>query len=169
MREGAQPSDDDRACDILVFGDTCVDLILRDGDIVPRFGQAEQLVNDYAIEMGGACCIFAVQAAKLGMKVALLGKVGADAFGQLILDTLNAAGVDTRLVEVDASLRTGLTAHLVDGHDRAMLTYGGSVSALTEEDVTDVILASARHLHYGSLYLHFENSLCLYLMYICFF
>ena len=153
MREGAQPSAEDRACDILVFGDTCVDLILRDGDIVPRFGQAEQLVNDYAIEMGGACCIFAAQAAKLGMKVALLGKVGADAFGQLILDTLNAAGVDTRLVEVDASLRTGLTAHLVDGHDRAMLTYGGSVSALTVQDVTDEILASARHLHYGSLYL----------------
>ncbi len=139
--------------DILVFGDTCVDLILRDGDILPRFGQAEQIVADYDIEMGGSCCIFAAQAAKLGLKVALLGKVGKDAFGQLVIDALAAAGVDTRLITIDPHLRTGVTVHLVDNQDRAMLTYPGSMKALTGGDVTDEILASARHLHYGSPFL----------------
>ena len=139
--------------DVVVFGDTCVDLILRDDDVVPQFGQVEKLVADYDLEMGGSCCIFAAQAAKLGLRVALLGRVGADAFGQLIVDTLSAAGVDTRYIIIDSSLRTGITAHLVRRDDRAMLTHPGSLSALSIEDVSDELLRSARHLHYGSLYL----------------
>ncbi len=139
--------------DLVVFGDTCVDLILKDADVAPEFGQVEKLVADYDLEMGGSCCIFAAQAAKLGLKVALVGRVGADAFGQLVVDTLSAAGVDTRFITVDSSLRTGITAHLVRGDDRAMLTHPGSLSALTIDDVSDDLLASARHLHYGSLYL----------------
>ena len=142
-----------KAYDLVAFGDTCVDLILKDADVVPQFGQVEKLVADYDLEMGGSCCIFAAQAAKLGLKVALVGRVGADAFGQLIVDTLADAGVDTRFITVDSSLRTGITAHLVQGDDRAMLTHPGSLSALTIADVSDDLLASARHLHYGSLYL----------------
>ena len=139
--------------DLVVFGDTCVDLILKDADVAPQFGQVEKLVADYDLEMGGSCCIFAAQAAKLGLKVALLGRVGPDAFGQLIVDTLSAAGVDTRYIVVDRSLRTGITVHLVQGDDRAMLTHPGSLSAVTIDEVTDDLLLSARHLHYGSLYL----------------
>ncbi len=142
-----------RPYDILAFGDTCVDLVLRADDIVPQFGQAEKLVASYELTMGGSCCIFAAQAAKLGLKVALLGAVGADAFGTLILDTLAAAGVDTRHIRIDPALRTGLTVQLAQGEDRAMLTHLGSASALTAADVTRELLASARHLHYGSLYL----------------
>ncbi len=140
--------------DIIAFGDTCVDLILRDDDVVPRFGQVEKIVADYEVVMGGSCCIFAAQAAKLGLKTALLGRVGDDAFGQLILDTLRSAGVDTRFVTRDKTLKTGLTLHLVQGDDRAMLTHFGSLNTLTPDDVTDEFLESARHLHYGSLYLH---------------
>ena len=143
----------EREYDLLVFGDTCVDLILRDDDIAPRFSQVEKLVAGYELEMGGSCCIFAAQAAKLGLSVALLGVVGDDAFGRLISDTLASAGVDTSYIRVDPSLRTGITVHLVQGDDRAMLTHLGSLNALTADDVTDSLLSSARHLHYGSLYL----------------
>ncbi|MCY4070435.1 MAG: PfkB family carbohydrate kinase [Chloroflexi bacterium] len=139
--------------DIIAFADTCVDLILRDDDVAPRFGQVEKTVAEYDLVMGGSCCIFATQAAKLGLKVALLGHVGADAFGELILDTLSSAGVDTRHLQVDKDLRTGLTVHMVQGDDRAMLTYPGSSNALTAADICDDALAGARHLHYGSLFL----------------
>lgn len=139
--------------DIILFGDTCVDLILRDDDVAPQFGQVEKTVAGYDLVMGGSCCIFASQAAKLGLKVAILGRVGADYFGKLIVDALAAAGVDTRFIEVQDHLRTGITVHLVQSDDRAMLTHMGSLNALTVDDVTDELLAAARHLHYGSLYL----------------
>ncbi len=139
--------------DVLVFGDACVDLILRDEDVAPQFGQVEKTVAGYDLVMGGSCCIFAAQAAKLGLRVAILGRVGADYFGKLIVDALADAGVDTRYIAADSALRTGITVHLVQSDDRAMLTHMGSLNALTAADVTDEILASARHLHYGSLYL----------------
>ena len=143
----------DKPYDIVVFGDTCVDLILRDDDVKPQFGQVEKIVSGYELEMGGSCCIFAAQAAKLGMSVRLLGRVGDDYYGRLIMDTLRSAGVDSGSVIVDSALQTGITVHLAQDDDRAMLTYPGSINALTAADVTDEILASARHLHYGSLYL----------------
>ena len=142
-----------KSYDIIVFGDTCVDLILRDDDVSPHFGQVEKTVAGYDLVMGGSCCIFATQAAKLGLRVAILGRVGDDYFGKLIVDTLEAAGVDTRYIEVDGDLRTGITVHLVQGDDRAMLTHMGSLNTLTVDDVSDELLSSARHLHYGSLYL----------------
>ena len=143
-----------KSYDIISFADTCVDLILRDDNVAPRFGQVEKLVADYDLVMGGSCCIFATQAAKLGLKVALLGRVGDDAFGQLILETLSAAGVDTQHLAVDRKVRTGVTVHMVQGDDRAMLTYPGSSNVLTAAEISADLLAEARHLHYGSLFLH---------------
>lgn len=139
--------------DIITFGDMCVDLILSGGDIVPRFGQVEQLVDAYTLEMGGSTCIFACQAARLGIKTAILGKVGPDSFGQLILQRLRECGVATQHVVVDASLKTGLGVALCKENDRAILTYLGSLNALTMKDVDAAFINVARHLHHGSYFL----------------
>jgi sugar/nucleoside kinase (ribokinase family) len=145
---------DRRAYDVITFGDLCVDLIVTGGDIVPRFGQVEQLVEGYELEMGGSCSIFACQAAKLGLRVGILGRVGDDDFGRLIVRRLDESGVDTAHVRLDPALRTGLGIALCKDDDRAILTYMGSINALEPDDVTDAFLASARHLHYGSFFLH---------------
>jgi ribokinase len=140
--------------DIVTFGDLCVDLIMSGGDVVPQFGQVEKLVGDYTLEMGGSCSIFACQAARLGMRVAILGRVGPDAFGSLIIDRMREAGVDTRFVKVDPLLKTGLGIALCKENDRAILTYLGSTNAVELGDISDEFLASARHLHHGSYFLH---------------
>jgi sugar/nucleoside kinase (ribokinase family) len=54
--------------------DQCVDLLVR-GDVRPRWGQAEQIVDGYALEIGGSANLFACQAAKLGLRVGLIGVV----------------------------------------------------------------------------------------------
>ena len=78
----------DKRYDVLTFGDLCVDLIVSGKDVIPEFGQKEKLVDDYSLEMGGSCSIFACQAAKLGLKTVVAGKVGNDMYGRLVLDTL---------------------------------------------------------------------------------
>ena len=140
--------------DVITFGDMCVDLIVTGEDVVPRFGQVEKLVEDYVLEMGGSCCIFACQAARLGLRVGILGRVGDDDFGHLIIRRLNECGVDTSPVIVDPTLKTGIGVALCQGNDRAILTYLGSLNAIEGSDVTDDFLASARHLHHGSYFLH---------------
>lgn len=141
--------------DIITFGDLCVDFLMTGKDVVPEFGQVEKIVEDYFLEMGGSCSIFACQAAKLGLRVAILGKVGKDQFGELILNRMQESGVDTQYVEIDAGLKTGCGIALCkpDG-DRAIMTYMGTINVLTEGDVQDEWLALAQHLHHGSYYLH---------------
>jgi sugar/nucleoside kinase (ribokinase family) len=143
-----------RPYDVITFGDMCVDLVVTGSDVVPRFGQVEKLVDDYAVEMGGSCCIFACQAAKLGLRVGILGRVGDDDFGRLIVRRLDECGVDTGHVVVDSHLKTGLGIALCQGDDRAILTYLGSLCAVELSQVTDEFLAAARHLHHGSFFLH---------------
>jgi sugar/nucleoside kinase (ribokinase family) len=140
--------------DVITFGDTCVDLIMLGDDVAPRFGQVEKLVDDYLVEMGGSCCIFACQAARLGLRVGILGRVGDDDFGHLVLRRLDESGVDTSHIIVDSGLKTGLGVALCQGNDRAILTYMGSLPEVRPDDVTDEFLASARHLHHGSFFLH---------------
>jgi ribokinase len=138
--------------DVVTISDSCVDLLLC-GNVAPRFGQVEQLVDDYLLEMGGSCAIFACQAARLDLKVGILGRVGDDDFGHLILHRLEECGVDTRYMNVDASLKTGLGVALCNENDRAILTYMGSICAVKPDDVADEFLASSRHLHHGSYFL----------------
>jgi len=140
--------------DVVTFGDMCVDLLVTGKDVTPRFGQVEKMVDNYLLEMGGSCCIFACQAARLGLRVGILGRVGDDDFGRLILRRLKDCGVDTQHIFVDKGLKTGLTVALSQGTDRAILTYSGTISSIQPEDIHVEFLASARHLHHGSFYLH---------------
>ena len=144
----------DKPYDVITFGDMCVDLIVTGDDVVPAFGQVEKLVGDYELEMGGSCNIFACQAAKLGLRVGILGRVGDDEFGRLIIHRLQESGVDTRYVIIDPALKTGLGIALCSDHDRAILTYMGSLNAVYPADVSDEILRLTHHVHHGSYFLH---------------
>ena len=140
--------------DIITIGDMCVDLLVDIGDVPIRFGQAEQWIPGYTLEMGGSADIFACQAARLDLRVGILGCVGDDVYGQLVLRRLQECGVDTRHVRIDPTVKTGLGLTLCRPNgDRSILTYGGSLNAIQPEDVTDRFLRSGRHLHYSSYYL----------------
>jgi sugar/nucleoside kinase (ribokinase family) len=139
--------------DILTIGDMCVDLIVTGQDVVPQFGQIEKIVGDYELEMGGSCNIFACQAAKLGLRVGVIGRVGDDDFGRLVLRRLVESGVDVSHVIVDPTVKTGLGIALCQGNDRAILTYLGSLNAVYPDQIDDRLLGLARHLHYGSYFL----------------
>src|SRR5512135_2794902 len=134
--------------DVLTFSDMCVDLILTGTDVTPQFGQVEKLIDDYTLELGGSCNIFACQCAKLGLRTAVLGRVGDDSFGRLVLQRLQENGIDTRYVIVDASRKTGLGVALCPPGDRAIITYMGTINAVYPEDVSDEILSRTRHVHH---------------------
>ena len=138
--------------DVVAVGDLNADLILA-GDVTPVFGQVEKLIDDATLTMGGSTSIFACGAARLGLRVAFVGKVGRDPIGDYLLDTLQARGIDIAGVRRDERVKTGLTTVLSRGVDRAMLTYLGTLSILTFADVDWSIVARARHLHMGSYYM----------------
>ncbi len=142
----------DKPFDVIVVGELNADLILT-GDVTPAFGQREKLVEDATLTLGSSSAIFACGAARLGLRVSFIGKVGHDEFGRFILQELDARGVDTTGVIVDETIKTGLSVILSRGNDRAILTHLGSIAALRYDEIDPEILIQARHLHLGSYFL----------------
>ncbi len=139
--------------DVLVVGDANPDLVLRGGNVEPAFGQAERLVEEGTLTVGGSGAIFASAAAKLGLRVAFCGVVGDDPFGRFMRDELDARGVDTRGLVVDPNRPTGVTVVLSRPGDRAILTALGTIADLNASLVDPELLASARHVHIPSYFL----------------
>jgi ribokinase len=139
--------------DLLVVGDLNADLVLRGGDVVPTFGQREQLVDHAELVLGGSGGIMAAGAARLGLDVAIVACVGDDALGRVTLDALRAAGVAVDGVLTDPEAATGVTVALARRDDRAILTAPGALARLRAEDVPDELLVAARHVHVTSPFL----------------
>jgi sugar/nucleoside kinase (ribokinase family) len=138
--------------DILVAGEINPDLILT-GDVIPAFGQVEQLVDAASLTIGSSSAIFACGAARLGLNVAFIGECGDDIFGRFMLDAMQTRGVDVSNVIVRQRGQTGLSVILNRGTDRAILTHPGLIAALRASDIPDTLLQSARHLHVASYFL----------------
>jgi sugar/nucleoside kinase (ribokinase family) len=139
--------------DLLVLGDVNPDLVLRGGDVVPAFGQAEHLVDEATLTVGGSGAITACAAVRLGLTVAMCGVVGDDTFGAYMREQLATRGVDTRGIAVDPNRPTGVTVVLSAGDDRAILTSAGTIGDLRRELIDDGLLTAARHVHVSSYFL----------------
>jgi ribokinase len=136
--------------DLLVVGDVNADLVLRGGDLLPSFGQREQLVESASLVLGGSGAIVAAGAARLGLRVAMAGCVGDDVLGRAMLEAL--AGVDVSAVR-RVEEPTGISVGLARPGDRAVLTALGALASFRAEDVPEELLASARWVHVASPFL----------------
>lgn len=139
--------------DLLVLGDANPDLVLRGGDVVPAFGQAERVVEEAVLTIGGSGGILACGAARLGLRVAFCGVVGDDLFGRFMREELTRRGVATVGLVTVPDRPTGLTVILSATDDRAMLTHPGTVADLRADLVPPALLSSARHVHVSSYFL----------------
>jgi ribokinase len=139
--------------DLLVVGDLNADLVLRGGEIEPAFGQREQFVDQAELVLGGSGGIFAAGAAKLGLEVAMVGCVGADALGTVMIEALEQAGVNASAVLRTPAAATGISVALARPGDRAILTAAGALARLRAEDVPRELLTRARHVHVTSPFL----------------
>ncbi len=97
---------------VTVVGSLNCDLVMR----VPRHPLVGETVmaESFASFVGGKGNNQAIACARAGGAVAMVGRVGADAFASLVLERLSAAGVDHRFVTRDAEAGTGVATITVD-------------------------------------------------------
>lgn len=143
----------DGPLDVLVLGELNPDLVLSGPGVAPRFGQVETLVEGSTLTLGSSGAIFAAGCARLGLRTAIAGLVGADTFGGFVREQLAGFGVEVGGVVVDDRVDTGLTVILNRGEDRAILTHLGAMAAMTADRVDPGLLARARHVHVTSYFL----------------
>jgi fructokinase len=96
----------------------------------------------------------AVAAHRLGLQTAFIGKVGEDAFGDHLIDTLNREGVETRGMRRDPQARTTLAfIAMPDPHHAEFVFYRnpGADLQLQAQELDRELLGATRALHFGSL------------------
>lgn len=138
--------------DIVCLGIMVADVVARPVEKVPERGRLV-LVERMELHTGGCAVNTAIALARLGIKTAVIGKVGNDGFGRFIVDRLVEEGVDTRGVKFDSSRNTSATMVLVspDG-ERAFIHYTGTNATFVYEDIDWGIISEAKILHVaGSL------------------
>ncbi|WP_145147695.1 ribokinase [Paenibacillus xylanexedens] len=95
---------------ICVIGSSSMDLVVTSAR---RPGAGETVLGDsFKTVPGGKGANQAVAAARLGAKVAMIGRVGDDAFGKDILENFRANAVNTQNVKPVTHLESG-TAHII--------------------------------------------------------
>ncbi|WP_405729933.1 ribokinase [Streptomyces sp. NBC_01537] len=130
--------------DLLVVGSANADLVIG-VDRRPAAGETV-LGTDLVTHPGGKGANQAVAAARLGARTALLARVGDDAHGSLLSDSLRTAGVDTATL-LTGGAPTGVALITVDpSGDNSIVVSPGANGRLSPEDVraADRLLTAAR-------------------------
>jgi ribokinase len=119
---------DGPAKSVVVVGSLNMDLVLR----VPRAPEAGETLTGSAFTAmpGGKGANQAVACARLGCRVLLAGRVGADAFGRDLCEAMVTDGIDIEFVSTDSHAATGVAVILVEdsGQNRIVLAPGANAT-----------------------------------------
>lgn len=110
-------------------------------DFIPEKTASLKEVECFQKLAGGAPANVAVAAAKLGAETYFIGKVGKDAFGEFLIDTLKTYGVQVPYLLTTSEAKTALAFVSLDEHGERDFSFYRSPSAdmlLTEEEVADI-------------------------------
>lgn len=132
--------------DVVALGELLIDFAAKSMD---ASGYPTMAANP-----GGAPGNFLAALNAYGKKTAFLGKVGKDAFGHLLLSTLNGAGIETRGIVVDDSVFTTLAFVTFDENGDRSFSFArkpGADTQLRWEEIDKSLIDDARVFHFGTL------------------
>lgn len=135
--------------DIISIGSAVRDIFVlsKDLEIVKdphhKGGLAERIplgskidIDEMFVTTGGGATNSAATFANFGLSTGIIARLGHDEDGDLILEDLQARGIDTKLCVKDSKDNTGLSILLTaPGGERTILVYRGVSGAFTEKDI----------------------------------
>lgn len=132
--------------DIVSMGELLIDFTCQSAD-------AEGYPT-MAAHPGGAVANFLAAVTKFGGKTALMCKVGTDAFGRLLVGTLEKAGIETRGVVMDDDVFTTLAFVTLDPSGDREFSFArkpGADTCLRFEELDLSLIDEAKAFHFGTL------------------
>ena len=139
--------------DVTIAGELNLDLILY-GLPEQLLPERELLADHMMLTLGSSSAILAHNLSVLGSRVGFQSRIGDDPLGRIALERLSESGVDVAKVRViPGETTTGLTVILHHEHWRNILTYMGTISELTWDDLDLDYLSDSRHFHFSSYFM----------------
>lgn len=139
--------------DVVALGELLIDFACRSTDAAGY--------PTMAALPGGAPANFLAALTKFGAKTALMGKVGSDAFGKLLLGTLQSAGIGTEGMLVDDNFFTTLAFVTLDETGDREFSFARKPGADTQvrfEELNLSLIDEAKVFHFGTLSLTDEPA-----------
>ncbi|MFY4696905.1 bifunctional 5-dehydro-2-deoxygluconokinase/5-dehydro-2-deoxyphosphogluconate aldolase [Burkholderia glumae] len=133
----------DRPLDLICIGRVAVDLYAE------QIGARLEDATSFAKYLGGSSGNIAFGAARLGLKSAMLARVGNDHMGRFVRETLAREGCDTRRLITDEERLTALVLLGLKDRDTFPLVFyreNCADMALDETDIDEAFIASAKAL-----------------------
>ncbi|MBE1159389.1 bifunctional 5-dehydro-2-deoxygluconokinase/5-dehydro-2-deoxyphosphogluconate aldolase [Dyella acidiphila] len=138
MHEVSEMSE--RQYDLICLGRLAVDLYAQ------QPGARLEDASSFAKYLGGSSANAAFGAARLGLRTAMLSRVGDDHMGRFLLETLHSVHCDTSQVQVDAQRLTALVLLGIKDRDSFPLIFyreNCADMALAAEDIDEAFIASS--------------------------
>lgn len=133
--------------DVVCLGILVADAIARSVDALPLRGKLA-VVDEIALHGGGCALNTASGLTRLGLRAAVAGKVGADAFGDFLLDLLDARGIGRAGVIRDPESSTSATVVLVSSDaERTFIHCPGASGAIRADELDPAVVYAGRALH----------------------
>lgn len=114
-----------------------------------------------AAHPGGAPANFLAALTKFGAKTALIGKVGTDSFGKMLIGTFEKAGIETRGLIASDDVFTTLAFVTIDKTGNREFSFSrkpGADTLLTYEELDLSLIDEAKVFHFGTLSLTDEPA-----------
>ncbi|MBI9044256.1 MAG: ribokinase [Anaerolineaceae bacterium] len=122
---------------VVVFGSINIDLVIQS----PRFPKAGETIigNSFYTAPGGKGANQAVAAARMGAPVHMVGRVGKDVYGKVLLDNLKENNVNTEFILQDEEQPTGTAIITVnDLAENTIVTAPGANGQLEGKDIKNL-------------------------------
>lgn len=120
---------------IVCLGILVSDVVGRPVQSVPALGRLV-LVEEMGLYTGSCAVNSASALAMLDLPFEVIGKVGADTFGEFIVNALQKRGVGAQGVKRDSEIGTSATMVMVDSEgERRFIHYIGANARLTLDDI----------------------------------
>lgn len=130
---------------ILCVGEALIDMICTDIGTSLTEGQS------FLKKAGGAPANVAAAIAALGGKVELAAKVGADPFGNYLIDVMQSFGVGTLwMLKDDCHFTTLAFVSLMENGERDFYFNRGADGQLNKQEIEEIDLSSFSIIHFGS-------------------
>jgi sugar/nucleoside kinase (ribokinase family) len=136
-------------CDVLCIGVLVADIFVPPLTRFPASGEL-MLVDNLPLSTGGCAANTAIDLAKLGIQVSVVGKTGNDVFADFISSDLKAHNIDTSGIKTTPTAPTSRTVILpIIGEDRRYIHTLGANAELKVTDVDRQQVAQSRILYVG--------------------
>jgi sugar/nucleoside kinase (ribokinase family) len=130
--------------DVTCLGILVADAVAKSVDNLPREGMLE-LVEQLQLHTGGCAVNAGIDLAKIGLNVAIIGKVGKDGFGNFINNELDHQNVCTTGLKVMEGISTSASLVMVNSKgERSFLHCYGSNAEFTEDDIDFALIEKSK-------------------------